>query len=122
MPFIPRYILASIAYGTLRNAYYLPKMYHYETDYQNGKRKINYINPLIGDYISMITTSAISSIVMFPFMLSADINRFHAYCIPELRMMHQDYFTRNIVPYFGYACRDENLFPDEFKSESNESS
>lgn len=119
MRFLPRYIVASIGYGTLRNAYYLPKMYHYEAEYENGKRKINYINPLIGDYISMITTSVMSSIIMFPFMLSADMNRLHAYISPELRTMHQHYFIRNIIPYYGYACRDENLFPDEFKNDSN---
>lgn len=120
MGFLPRYILASIAYGTLRNTYYLPKLYHYEIEFPNGKRKMNYINPLIGDYISIITTSAMSSIVMLPFMISSDINRVHAYFVPELRTMHEDYFRRNVIPYFGYACRDKNLFPNEFKNESNE--
>lgn len=97
-------------------------MYHYKREYENGKTKTKYINPLIGDYISMITTSAMSSIIMCPFMISADINRLHAYCIPELRTMHEDYFIRDVIPYYGYVCQDTNLFPDEFKSESNKSS
>lgn len=120
--FFQKYVLGAFAYGMIRNVYYLPKLYHYESEYENGKRNIIYKDPLIGDYIVMASGSALGTVTFLPFTMAADFNRMHAYIVPSIRKMHQHYFEQRVYPYFGYICKDTNLFPIETKNESEKSS